>query len=206
MEYPTPPTPNDDRIYIGPTAYPAFGVCNDIMVDLETMGTASTAPVIAIGAVAFKYENGVLTIGGEFYRTIDLRSEQNAGAVIEAGTVMWWMQQSDAARRKLTSGEVSAHEALQEFALWLVATTNEPRIWGNGASFDNVILVSAYKRHGIALPWNYYNDRCYRTLKNLAPHIHLVRTGTHHNALDDARVQTNHLGDICRELKLTELA
>ena len=206
MEYPTPPTPNDDRIYIGPTAYPAFGVCNDIMVDLETMGTASTAPVIAIGAVAFKYENGVLTIGSEFYRTIDLRSEQKAGAVIEADTVMWWMQQSDAARRKLTSGEVSAHEALQEFALWLVATTNEPRIWGNGASFDNVILASAYKRHGIALPWKYYNDRCYRTLKNLAPHIHPVHTGTHHNALDDARVQTNHLGDICRELKLTELA
>lgn len=206
MEYPTPPTPNDDRIYIGPTAYPAFGVCNDIMVDLETMGTASTAPVIAIGAVAFKYENGVLTIGGEFYRTIDLRSEQNAGAVIDADTVMWWMQQSDAARRKLTSGEVSAHEALQELALWLVTTTNEPRIWGNGASFDNVILASAYKRHGIALPWKYHNDRCYRTLKNLAPHIHLVHTGTHHNALDDARVQTNHLGDICRELKLTELA
>lgn len=206
MEYPTPPTPNGDRIYIGPTAYPAFGVCNDIMVDLETMGTAATAPVIALGAVAFKYESGVLTIGGEFYRTIDLRSEQNAGAVIEADTVMWWMQQSAAARRKLTSGGALAHEALQEFALWLVPTTNNPRIWGNGASFDNVILASAYKRHGIALPWDYYNDRCYRTLKNLAPHIHLVRTGTHHNALDDARTQTNHLGDICRELKLTELA
>ena len=206
MEYPTPPTPHGDRIYIGPTAYPAFGDCNDIMVDLETMGTAATAPVIALGAVAFKYESGVLTIGGDFYRTIDLRSEQKVGAVIDAATVMWWMQQSDKARLTLASGGALAHEALQEFALWLVSTTNNPRIWGNGASFDNVILASAYKRHGIALPWDYYNDRCYRTLKNLAPHIHLVRTGTHHNALDDARTQTNHLGDICRELKLPELA
>jgi inhibitor of KinA sporulation pathway (predicted exonuclease) len=43
-------------------------------------------------------------------------------------------------------------------------------------------------------PWKFYNDRCYRTLKAMYPHIKMPkRTGTHHNALDDAISQVNHL-------------
>lgn len=44
--------------------------------------------------------------------------------------------------------------------------------------------------------------RCFRTLKNLWPHIEPAkRTGTHHNALDDAIWQTEHIFTIRRSLR-----
>jgi exodeoxyribonuclease VIII len=40
-------------------------------------------------------------------------------------------------------------------------------MFGNGASFDNVILGEAYKRCGLKVPWNFWNDRCLRTLMDI---------------------------------------
>jgi hypothetical protein len=73
------------------------------------------------------------------------------------------------------------------------------RVWGNGADFDNPILAVAYRRTIFSgQPWKPYNGRCYRTVKNQFQDVKLVRTGTHHNALDDARSQATHLVEICR--------
>lgn len=55
------------------------------------------------------------------------------------------------------------------------------------------MLASAYRRDGSKTPWRYTNDRCYRTIKSLYPHIPMERTGTHHNAADDAASQAAHL-------------
>ena len=66
-------------------------------------------------------------------------------------------------------------------------------VWGNGASFDNVILSESYYRAAILRPWPFWKDRCYRTIKTIYPDVELVRSGTHHNALDDARTQAEHL-------------
>jgi exodeoxyribonuclease VIII len=68
----------------------------DVMVDLETMGTSHTAPIIAIGAVVFG--NNATHDNEEFYETISLQSAVDSGAVIQPSTVLWWMQQSDEAR------------------------------------------------------------------------------------------------------------
>jgi exodeoxyribonuclease VIII len=82
---------------------------------------------------------------------------------------------------------------LLDFDLFLSRYGEDVKIWGNGASFDNVILANAYRRNDLNIPWKYYNDRCYRTMKSLAPHIKMEREGTHHNALSDAISQANHL-------------
>ena len=65
----------------------------DIMLDLETMGTGTQAAIVAIGAVEFDLEKGIL--GEEFYRTVDLSSSISCGGIIDADTVLWWMQQSE---------------------------------------------------------------------------------------------------------------
>jgi exodeoxyribonuclease VIII len=41
--------------------------------------------------------------------------------------------------------------------------------------------------------WEFWKDRCYRTIKNCYPDVPFDRRGTHHNALDDARSQALHL-------------
>lgn len=75
-----------------------------------------------------------------------------------------------------------------------------PLVWGCGSDFDNVILASAYRRCGIDLPWMWWDNRCYRTMKNQFKNCvaEPVRRGIKHNALDDAIHQASHLTLILR--------
>lgn len=166
----------------------------DVMLDLETMGNGPQAAIVAIGAVEF--DPAAQEIGRSFYRVVDLASSVRAGGVMDAGTVMWWLGQSDEARRALLATDtVTLNEALREFYDWagVCAHWKDLRVWGNGAAFDNVILASAYRACGLQLPWQFWNDRCYRTLKALHPGVTVPREGVHHNALDDATHQAKHL-------------
>lgn len=164
---------------------------NVTMLDLETMGTNSAAAIVAIGAVAFDPE--ALTLGDEFYMVVDLDSVIKSGGVVDAGTVMWWLKQSDEARAALASGKPISSGLMTLTTFIGKHCDRDARVWGNGSDFDNVILGSAYDRCGIVRPWKFFNSRCYRTLKNLYPDVEVPkRTGTHHNALDDARFQSQH--------------
>ena len=164
-----------------------------VMLDLETMGTSHNAPIIAIGAVEFDFKTKKL--GKEFYEVIDLQSNINNGAVMEANTVLWWMNQSDEARKALLRKGEPLHHTLSHFYDYMTGccALKDISVWGNGAAFDNALLAAAYKRLGLPVPWNFWNDRCYRTIKALHPDIKMKREGTHHNALDDAKDQAVHL-------------
>ena len=167
---------------------------NDVMIDLETMGTGHLAPIVAIGAVLFDIEAGA--IGERFYTAVDLASAVENGAVIYPGTVLWWLKQGDEARAAIsTANAMHINVALMQFSGWIRDHSNHDtvRVWGNGASFDNPILAQAYRAAGMPQPWRYFNDRCYRTVKAMHPHVPMERQGTHHNALDDAESQARHL-------------
>lgn len=164
---------------------------SDVMLDLETMGNGSNSAIVAIGAVRFA--NGKIT--NEFYEIVDLQSCVDAGLEIDAGTVIWWMQQSDEARKQITRKGLMLDDVLLRFSDWMNHWV-EPKVWGCGAAFDNVILSNAYKKLGMEVPWKFWNDRCYRTIKAEFPNVPVDRVGTHHNALDDAKTQAVHLIDI----------
>ena len=187
---------------------------NNVMLDLETMGTGPSAAIIAIGAIEFDPES--TTLGRTFYQNVNLVSSVAHGGVMDADTVMWWLQQSEAARYALTNKHntaISIGSALIEFGQWLNHFSSncigadykvvDTKLWGNGSDFDNVVLRSAYERTGLIVPWNFRNNRCYRTLKNLFPDKKLLppQEGTQHNALDDARWQAQHALNIFTSLK-----
>lgn len=170
-----------------------------IMIDLETMGTRPSAPIIALGAVAFmpdrQHKDGTVEAGGlydKFYEVIDLSWAVRDGAVMDPETVIWWLGQSDTARQAITRRGIEPRVALDRFSAWL-GQFDVDGVWGNGASFDNVILAETYARLGMKAPWKFWTDRCYRTMKSMYPSVPLTRSGTHHNALDDARTQAEHL-------------
>jgi hypothetical protein len=171
---------------------PAF---NDVMTDLETMDTAKTAAITAIGAVAMNLKTGKL--GPTFYVKVNLQSCIDAGLTVDGDTISWWMMQSEAARKEMGSKGIPLRDALLQFADYM---HKYERLWGNGASFDNAILANAYKQTKIDMPWDFWNDRCYRTVKNQYPHIEMVRDGTPHHALHDAVNQANHLIAIYKEI------
>lgn len=166
---------------------------NDVMVDLETMGTGPNAAIIAIGAVEFDLTQG--NVGDRFYAVVSLESSVTNGGIMEPSTVMWWLGQSDDARKAVRADGEHINVALLRFATWLgqCAPRDDLRLWGNGAGFDNVVLEEAYRRSQLTRPWHFWNNRCYRTMKGLQPDVKAVRAGTHHNALDDALTQARHL-------------
>lgn len=168
------------------------------MLDLETMGANPNAPIVGIGAVFFDRTGPNLQ--DKFYSTITLESSMAMGGVIDPQAVIWWMRQNFEARQQIINATNLLVPVLLEFAAWV----KRPNVvvWGNGADFDNVILKQAYFNARLELPWGRYASRCYRTLKNLAPQIKIERTGTHHNALDDAISQAAHAATIMRWLGL----
>lgn len=166
----------------------------DVMIDLETMGTQPDAAIVAIGAVEFDAESGAL--GGVRYLPVDLASSVATGGTVDPATVVWWTQQDEAVRRELWSTDCQPlTAALAALRVWLQWRENDRnvRIWGNGAAFDNVVLRGAYQRIGEPPPWQWRNDRCFRTLRKLLSWVEPpVRTGVPHIALDDALHQARH--------------
>lgn len=160
-----------------------------VMLDLETMGTGVNSAITAIGAAYFD-EKGT---GETFYKVVDLTSCVRRGLDIEPATVLWWLEQSDAARRELLRLDAEPLDyALASFTQFLddLATAYSAQsihVWGNGPGFDNEILKNAYIKVGMDVPWSWWNDRCYRTLSMLYPEFKTALPESQaHNALNDA--------------------
>ena len=168
----------------------------DIMIDLEALGTKPDAAIIAIGAVSFDLQ--AKTLGDEFYIVVDLASAMEAGGTVDASTILWWMQRSEEARGEFKRKGVLITDALGNFSRWieLFGFGQINGVWGNGATFDNVILRSAFNRLEIPVPWTYRQDRCFRTVKALHPQIEVPLEGTPHNALADAKWQARYLMEV----------
>ncbi|HCL9682370.1 TPA: 3'-5' exoribonuclease, partial [Escherichia coli] len=130
-----------------------------LMIDLETMGTNTNAPIVVIGAVFFDPQTG--EIGPVFYIVISLTDAMNTGAVPDGGTIKWWLKQSSEARAAILTGQVKLKDSLSRFREFINEYSDEKfvQVWGNGATFDNAILRTSYERLDIPCPWRYHNDR-----------------------------------------------
>jgi len=174
-------------------------VWHHLMIDLETMGTNSNAPIVVIGAVFFDPQTG--EIGPTFYIVISLADAMDTGATPDGGTIEWWLKQSSEARAAILTDQVKLKDALSQFREFINEYSDEKfvQVWGNGATFDNAILRTSYERLDIPCPWRYHNDRDVRTIVELGKTIDFdARTvipfeGVRHNALDDARHQAKYV-------------
>lgn len=168
---------------------------NQVMIDIETMGKNTSAPIISIAAVRFHIENGELNIDvlRAFHEYVSLKSSMMCGGIPDAETILWWMQQPDEARSQFEREKgILLPKALVKLAAFIQP---DDCVWGNGPTFDLSILKSAYERNYLTVPWNHQNERCLRTIVALNPSIkenHQFK-GTKHNALDDCINQIKYL-------------
>lgn len=160
-----------------------------IMLDIETLGTEPGCTILQIGA----YDGTT-----EFEITIDPVASTKHGFIIEPRTVMWWFEQSDEARLHVTKAGVNPTKALCYLAnsfRW-----KDAQIWCNGASFDFPILKAAFRMCNLELPWPFYNEMDFRTLKNLINKETFkslrVQPELAHSALSDAKAQYQTLQNI----------
>ncbi|GKV89332.1 3'-5' exonuclease [Pectobacterium carotovorum] len=180
---------------------------NNLMIDLETMGNGPYAPIISIGAVFFDPSTGLTH--DDFEVNISLESSMKFRARPDASTIMWWIEQSNDARRSITT---DSQQPLPEALSWLSDFVNKHannrfvQVWGNGASFDCVILRNSYALAGMEPPWKWWNDRDVRTIVEMGkavgldPKKHMPFSGTRHNALADAIHQAKYVSAIWQKL------
>lgn len=172
-----------------------------IMLDLETLDTSASAVVLSIGAVKFeKDEPGWL--GEKFYMVLETEDQLFRGRSTSESTIRWWQNQSESARAIFEVEKTPADVALDKLFDFM-GLPGDCKVWGNGAAFDNVILTNLFATYGLEAPWNFWDDRCFRTLK--AEFGHLTSkpkfVGTEHHALDDAVHQAKWCQAIYQGLK-----
>lgn len=156
------------------------------MIDLETVDTAVTAKIIAIGACIFDGNQ----ITSEFEVIID--RHQAVGTESES-TLAWWNQQEDSVRDRMFSGSISTERALDQFVVWL-SNQKYKYVWANPPTFDLMILYHAFKQVGAKVPWTFRIERDLRTLRWVGQTLgldfdDLYDNRVAHDAKDDARVQ-----------------
>lgn len=184
----------------------------NVMLDLETMGKGPRAAIVTIGAVFFDPMTGEL--GAEFEAHIDLRDSAKFGE-IDPDTVLWWLGNSKQARDAITTNNqerLRLETALLDFYQWMRGdseySSRDMKVWGNGASFDNVILRSACQATDLPIGWEFWNDMDVRTIVELGrticgfdPKKDMPFEGVAHRALDDAKHQARYVSAIYQALQ-----
>jgi hypothetical protein len=164
------------------------------MIDLETLGTTPTAPIVSIGAALVCADPR----NTSFYYTV--KPEGHAGF----DTIAWWLKQAkenpDAANEVISAIEngprlFTALQALNRH-IDLHARGGDVCVWSKGANFDIVILEHWMRVHGVEPAWKYYNVRCFRTVEALYPDAVDPGVTTKHNAMEDAIWQAEKLHTI----------
>lgn len=159
-----------------------------LMIDLETMGTDPSAPIISIGAVFFDKTG----FGEKFYKNLSVEDQIEKGRFPDGPTIKWWMSQSDAAKKVFKEDAVATRQGLYEFVNFITANCHKTKVkpWGNGSNFDITMLEDIFKQYKIEIPWIYRNIRDLRTFREFVyDGKDLKMPGTAHNALDDAVFQ-----------------
>lgn len=173
-----------------------------IMVDLETMDTEDSAAILTIGAVCFdprgkdteESMRNKLDEGHGFSIRCSLESNMVLGRTVSAGTIMWWMNQSESARDALVNGkQYPVGMALSNFRQWLTALKPKAtRVWAKDPDFDCNILVHAMKMTHEIWPFHFADNRSVRTIMDLAypdGDCPRIGEGVAHDAYDDAVMQ-----------------
>jgi len=152
-----------------------------VMLDIETLGTDPGAAIVSLGAVTF----GDGSREG-FYRSVNLPSATGAGLSVDGDTLEWWLEQSDTAQQQLTGGK-DLETALADFNEFV---HDADELWANSPSFDLAIIKFAMELLDIEPAWDFYQERDFRTLKNLPGRPKIERSDEHH-AMADADYQAD---------------
>jgi exodeoxyribonuclease VIII len=180
-----------------------------IMLDIETLGKSPGAVILSVGAAVMDMQE--LAIVDKAYWVLDIEMQEGSRSV-DAGTVVWWMQQDDEARRAFRNivPKTDCSDFVRElYDLFGKHNTKTP--WANGTNFDLPILqnfIQDYdkdrgnhrgKTHdSYAFPWGYRHQDM-RSLATVMAEVKpydtfkASREMVAHNALADAECQAEYV-------------
>ncbi len=152
-----------------------------LMVDIETLGITSRAPVIELAVVKFHDEDVLDGFSSHVYPDF-------SKSVPDVSTLAWWNKQE--AKCPIHEGAPSFPSTIESLGGWL-SNTPIDGVWANAPSFDLVILQNLADAHGISMPWAFRHFRDVRTVGVIGKRLGLTRPEptTPHIALADAVAQ-----------------
>jgi len=169
------------------------------MVDLETLSTESDALVLSFAAREFfTSPDATLTTGIALKKNLNMTDQIHKGRNISGSTLEWWAEQKASVLSSNIVGGKGVNNATQLNEL--NDFINGSIVWGNGATFDNVITRSLLADYRIEPSWKFWNDQCYRTIKNTFDPAGRLKpkdvAGDKHDPLFDVDFQLAHLRNI----------
>lgn len=176
-----------------------------LMIDLETLDVIPNAVILSIGIVKFDPRKQGIIDRLELKPTIEDQTDLYNRTISEH-TIQWWCQQSpEAVAAGLgDEGRISLKECMEKVYQFC---WNQEKVWSNGATFDVVMMETAFRQTLTDLPnpvpWYFYNIRDTRTIYEIAK-VSLkdkkYGTKTTHNAVEDAEHQVVVLQDAYQKL------
>jgi hypothetical protein len=164
----------------------------DIMVDIETLGTAPGSVITQIGACYFDRRTG--ETGEQFSVNIRVQDCLDCGLTVSGDTIRWWFGQGNPTWLK---DGVDLRCALERFHTF---AKKADFAWSH-ATFDFPVLYYAYHRLGIGVPVHYRGLRDIRTLVDLAGVPRSGEKNEHsHDALSDCLFQVKYCMAAFRKL------
>jgi hypothetical protein len=178
------------------------------MIDLETMGLGMNCALISMSAQIADLENKQgFAVEAEYNCYFNLEGQTNR--IFDPSTILWWMQQGDAARQELLNEKrIPLHWGLKDFWTWYIVQAPKEihapiqSIWSKGVDFDVAILDAYYKGGNQYPPWGYRDRMCYRTLAACYPQIPFIEPEVKHSARGDCRQQLEHLYSLWKLVKI----
>lgn len=169
---------------------------NQLMIDIETTGQNHGCKVLSLGAYGFNRLGNPV----EFYVRFDAAKMDADGLTDEHATMEdFWAKQSREAFEEAFSGKTEPAKGIGEFKHWFISNFSTDykdsfRVWACGLDFDFPILKHFFKNYGYALPWQFWTQYDYRTIKNIFARIKADECNVaKHTALEDAKAQMRGL-------------
>jgi len=161
---------------------------NNIMLDIETLGTSSNSIIVSIAAVAFNFKDDITE---DLLLNCSPKSSKALGMVSDADTVQWWAEQPAEVRNAWMVDQRPITDALTTLSEFAGTQWKNVVWWSNGMNFDFPVLEWSYKAATIPVPWKYWNLRDVRTVYSVFDlnFREFPRVGKYHNAIDDCKTQ-----------------
>jgi len=163
-------------------------MANDVMIDMETLGTDPDSVILTIGAVRFDPKGDGVVERLELRPTIEDQTEQH-NRTINPDTLRWWGEQSEEAIDEAMGDRdrISFKDTMDKLYKFC---WNRRAVWSNGAGFDIVVAENAFRQLDMRIPWPFYTIRDTRTIYDMC-NVSL-KDGAHrtsHKAVEDAEHQ-----------------
>lgn len=164
--------------------------CNNLMLDFETLGNKPDTAVLSLGAVVFDKDK----VLAEKLWIFNVDGQLEAKRSVKMDTLIWWLTKSTKAKEVFDRSKdgLMIREFVPQFIKFCEPYSGL-RVWGNGATFDVSIIENILDLSRTKPPWQFYNIRCYRTMKSCFGIDKRDIKNISHDALQDAKEQAQCL-------------